>query len=352
MITSSIDQEQSMSQAMSREIHLKHRPVGLPRESDFGLAEVPIPEPAAGEVLVRNLYLSVDPYMRGRMADRASYVAPFPLGQPMEGGCVGQVVQSNGGSLPVGEYVSGFKGWREYYLSDSSDLTRIDPRLAPLQSYLGVMGMPGMTAYVGLLDIGQPKEGETVFVSAAAGAVGSVVCQIAKIKGCRVVASAGSDEKVRWLREEAGVDAAFNYKKVDDLSAELGRHCPNGVDIDFENVGGAHLEAALDRMNRSGRVVLCGMISQYNAPEPSGPGNLFLAITRRLRLQGFIVSDHSDSRPQFLADMSRWMGEGRIQWKETILDGIENAPKAFAGLFQGENIGKMLVRVAPDTGSA
>jgi NADPH-dependent curcumin reductase CurA len=304
-------------------------------------------------VLVRNLYISVDPYMRGRMSDRASYVPPFPLGEPLQGGCVGQVVQSNGGNVPVGDYVSGFNGWREYYVSDGSDLTRIDPKPAPLQSYLGVMGMPGLTAYVGLLDIGQPKEGETVFVSAAAGAVGSVVCQIAKIKGCQVVASAGTGEKVRWLREEAKVDAAFNYKKVDDLSAELARLCPNGIDIDFENVGGAHLQAALDRMNRFGRVVLCGMISQYNATEPlSGPGNLFLAVTRRLKLQGFIVSDHVDRRPQFLTDMSRWIREGRIRWNETILDGIENAPKAFVGLFQGENIGKMLVQVGPDPDSA
>ena len=342
-----------MTQIISREIHLKRRPVGLPSESDFELVEVPVPEPAVGELLVRNLYISVDPYMRGRMADRASYVDPFSIGRPLEGGCVGQVVQSNGGMLPVGEYVLGFKGWREYYVSDGSELTRIDPKLVPLQYYLGIMGMPGMTAYVGLLDIGQPKEGETVFVSAAAGAVGSVACQIAKIKGCRVVGSAGSDEKVRWLQEEAVVDAAFNYKKVDDFSAELARLCPNGIDIDFENVGGAHLEAALERMNRCGRVVLCGMISQYNATEPlSGPGNLFLAITRRLKLQGFIVSDHFDRRPQFLADMSRWIAEDRIQWKETILDCIENAPRAFVGLFQGENFGKMLVRVGPDPGSS
>jgi NADPH-dependent curcumin reductase CurA len=342
-----------MPDTLSREIHLEHRPVGLPSESDFDLVEVPIPEPAAGEMLVRNLYLSVDPYMRGRMADRSSYVSSFPLGETLEGGCVGQVVQSYGGKFPVGEYVSGFKGWREYYLSDGSDLTGIDPKLAPLPSYLGVMGMPGMTAYVGLLDIGQPREGETVFVSAAAGAVGSVVCQIAKIHGCRVVGSAGSDEKVRWLHDVAGIDAAFNYKNVADLPAELARHCPDGVDIDFENVGGGHLEAALGRMNQFGRVVLCGMISQYNATEPlSGPGNLFLAITRRLKLQGFIVSDHSDRRPQFLTDMSRWIGEGRIRWKETILEGIENAPKAFVGLFQGENIGKMLVHLGPDPQSA
>lgn len=340
-----------MSETISREIHLKRRPVGIPSERDFELAEVAIPEPAAGQVLVRNLYLSVDPYMRGRMRDGSSYIGSFAIGQPLEGGCAGQVVQSNGGTFQAGDYVLGFKGWREYYVSDGSELTRIDPELAPVQSYLGIMGMPGMTAYVGLLDIGQPKEGETVFVSAAAGAVGSVACQIAKIKGCRVVGSAGSDEKVRWLQDEAGIDTAFNYKDVPDLAAELARLCPDGIDVDFENVGGAHLEAALDRMNQFGRVVLCGMISQYNATEPrSGPGNLFLAITRRLKLQGFIVSDHPDRRSQFQTDMSRWIAEGRIRWKETVLDGIENTPKAFIGLFHGDNFGKMLVRVGPDPG--
>src|SRR6266571_5024471 len=282
-----------MTTTISREIHLKRRPVGVPSESDFALAQVPIPEPVAGEVLVRNLYMSVDPYMRGRMVDRASYVAPFPLGQPLDGGCVGQVVKSNGAPFQVGDYVLGFRGWREYYVSDGADLTKIDPHLAPIQAFLGTLGMPGMTAYVGLLDIGRPKEDETVFVSAAAGAVGSIVCQIAKIKGCRVVGSAGSDEKVRWLREEAGVDAAFNYKKVEDLTAQIGRDCPTGIDVYFDNVGGEHLEAALGHMTPHGRIVLCGMISLYNATQPPpGPRNLFLAVTKRLTLQGFIVSDH------------------------------------------------------------
>jgi NADPH-dependent curcumin reductase CurA len=338
-----------MTVTTSREIHLKKRPVGLPSGSDFELVEVPVPEPGEGEVLVRNLYMSVDPYMRGRMTDRSSYVTPFPIGQPLDGGCMGQVVDSRSSQFAPGDYVLGFRGWRECYLSNGTELTKIDPQLASLQTYLGTLGMPGMTAYVGLLDIGQPKEGETVFVSAAAGAVGSVVCQIAKIKGCRVVGSAGSDEKVRWLREHARIDAAFNYKTVTDLPAELARECPDGIDVYFDNVGGAHLEAALGQMNRFGRVVLCGMISMYNSTQPPpGPRNLFLGITQRLRLQGFIVSDHPDRRPAFLADMARWIAEGRIQWKETIVDGIENAPKAFIGLFQGENFGKMLVRIGLD----
>jgi NADPH-dependent curcumin reductase CurA len=328
---------------------LKNRPVGVPQASDFELAQVPIREPKAGEVLVRNIYMSVDPYMRGRMVERKSYVPPFQLGRPLTGGCVGQVVQSKSDVFPVGAYVLSMLGWREYYVTDGSGLTKIDPNLAPLQAYLGVIGMPGLTAYVGLLDIGQPKQGETVFVSAASGAVGSLVCQIAKLKGCRVVGSAGSDEKVAWLLNEAGIDAAFNYKKVEDLKAELGVLCPNGIDVYFENVGGEHLEAALAHMNRYGRIVVCGMISQYNATEAvPGPHNLGVTITKRLMIKGFIVSDHTDRLPEFYADMGRWIAEGNVKWKETIVEGIESAPQAFIGLFKGENLGKMLVRIGPD----
>jgi NADPH-dependent curcumin reductase CurA len=338
-----------MTASVSREIRLKRRPVGLPSEHDFELVGVPIPTPATGEVLVRNLYMSVDPYMRGRMIEQPSYVEPFQLGQALEGGCVGQVVQSQGSTFQVGDYVLGRKGWREYYVSNGADLTEIDPTLAPPQAYLGILGMPGLTAYVGLLDIGRPQAGNTVFVSAAAGAVGSVVCQIAKLKGCRVVGSAGSPAKVHWLQEVAGVDAAFNYQEVGSLTAELGRHCPQGIDVYFENVGGAHLEAALEHMNVRGRIVLCGMISQYNEAAPSsGPRNLRLAVRKRLTLTGFIVSDHVERQPQFYADMGAWIAAGKIKWQETIVNGIENAPKAFLGLFTGENMGKMLVRLGPE----
>jgi NADPH-dependent curcumin reductase CurA len=331
-----------MADLLSREIHLKSHPVGLPREDDFELVEVMIPEPGQGEVLVRNVYMSVDPYMRGGMRDG-------PLGEPLSGGCVGRVVASNGAALQVGDYVLGGKGWREVVLSDCSDLTKIIPDIAPLHTYLGTLGMPGRTAYVGLLDIGQPQVGETVFVSAASGAVGAIVCQIAKIKGCRVVASAGSDEKVAWLMTEAGVDAAINYKRTDNLIAEVGKHCPYGIDIYFENVGGEHLEAALEHMNVFGRIALCGMISQYNATEPTpGPSNLGVAIGKRLTLRGFIVGDHAERFPQFHTDMAQWIAEGKIKWKETIIDGLENAPKAFIFLFTGENFGKMLVRIGPD----
>jgi NADPH-dependent curcumin reductase CurA len=249
----------------------------------------------------------------------------------------------------VGDYVSAARGWREYFVSDGTDLIKIDPRLAPIQTYLGALGMPGMTAYVGLLHIGKPKTGETVFVSAASGAVGAVVCQIAKIKGCRVIGSAGSREKVAWLMNEAGIDVAFNYKEVGDLVAEVGKHGPKGIDVYFENVGGRHLEAALEHMNFFGRIVMCGMISRYNATEPEpGPYNLFYVTTRRLTIQGFIISDHLDRRSQFLKDMGQWIAEGRIKWKETIVAGIEKAPKAFLALFRGENFGKMLVKIGPD----
>ena len=337
-----------MAEILSREIRLARRPVGLPRESDFDLVEVRIPEPKDGEVLVRNLYLSVDPYMRGRMTERKSYVPPFQVGEALSGACVGKVVASESRTFQAGDHVVGSQGWREYYLSSGEDLILIDPKIAPVQAYLGTLGMPGLTAYVGLLDIGRPKSGETVLVSAASGAVGAVVCQIAKIKGCRVIGSAGSDAKVSWLTEEAGIDAAFNYKEAEDLVAELGKYCPGGIDVYFENVGGKHLEAALEHMNPCGRIVMCGMISQYNAtrPEP-GPRNLFYVTVKRLTVQGFIVSDHAHRRDQFHAEMARWITEGRIKWKETITEGIENAPRAFIGLFKGENFGKMIVKVGP-----
>ena len=307
-----------MAMIVSREIRLKRRPVGLPQESDFALAEVALPALQPGEMLVCNHYMSVDPYMRGRMYDRASYVAPFQIGQPWKAVVWGKWFRRRAiRPLALVIMCRAVLGWREYFISDGKGLTKVDPTQVPLQAYLGVMGMPGMTAYVGLLDIGKPKAGDTVFVSAAAGAVGSVVCQIAKLHGCRVVGSAGSAAKVHWLQEVAGVDAAFNYKEVDSLIAELGRHCPNGIDVYFENVGGAHLEAALELMNSFGRLVLCGMISQYNSPT-TGPNNLTHAVRKRLTLQGFIVSDHMDRLPQFSADMATDQ-TGKIQWEETLL---------------------------------
>ena len=335
-----------MTNKISREIRLKNRPVGLPSESDFELAEVTLPEVGDGELLVQNIYMSVDPYMRGRMVDRKSYVPPFQLGQALDGGCVGRVVESNNEKYQAGDFVFGMVGWREYFISDGAGLMKIDANLATIQAYLGTVGMPGLTAYYGLLEIGKPKEGETVFVSAASGAVGAIVCQIAKLKGCYVVGSAGSDEKVAWLLEEAGVDAAFNYKKTDDIVAEVGKKCPNGIDVYYENVGGVHLEAAIEHMNQFGRIVMCGMIDMYNATAPvPGPSNLASIIAKQLTMQGFIVADHYDMLMQFYGDLGKWIAEGKIKWKETIIEGIENAPRAFIGLFKGENFGKMIVKV-------
>lgn len=330
----------------SREVRLKQRPRGIPDIDDFEIVEVMLPAPQINQVLVRNIYMSVDPYMRNRMGETKSYLPSFQVDKPMLGGCVGEIVDSKNEHFQKGDYVLGFRGWREYYISSGKGLTTLDPSIAPIQSYLGVLGMPGLTAYVGLLDIGGLKEGETVFVSAAAGAVGSLVCQIAKIKGCRVVASAGTNEKVEWLMEEAKVDAAFNYKEVEKLRLTLGEHCPDGIDLYFENVGGEHLEAAIFHMNTFGRIVVCGMISMYNnlAPE-AGPRNLPMITTKRLLIKGFLVSDHYDREPMFLDDMREWIAAGAIIWRETIVEGIENAPRAFLGLFKGENIGKMLVQV-------
>jgi NADPH-dependent curcumin reductase CurA len=334
----------------NREIRLKKRPEGMPQPGDFELAETEIPSPGPGQVLVRNIYMSVDPYMRGRMMDRKSYVPPFQIGETLSGGAVGQVVESNGNDkFAKGDYVSNFNGWREWFVSGSEGLDKIDPNLAPLQAYLGTFGMPGLTAYVGLLRIGELKDGERVFVSAASGAVGSIVCQIAKNKGCYVVGSAGSDEKCAWLKKEARVDETINYKSCGDLTAAVAKAFPEGIDVYFENVGGAHLEAALANMRPFGRIALCGMIGQYNATEaPPGPRNIIMAVGLSLKLQGFIVSNHADMLPDFLRDMSGWAKEGKLKWHETIVEGIEKAPEAFIGLFKGANFGKMLVKLGPD----
>ena len=341
------------SKRVGHEIRLKDRPIGIPTENNFEFVRVSIPDPKEGEFLVRNLWMSVDPYMRGRMRETKSYISSFQLNKPLEGGSVGQVIESKNNKFKVGDYVLSNFGWREYWLSiDGSGVTKIDPNMAPIHSYLGVLGMTGLTAYIGLLKFGELKDNDynnTVFVSAASGAVGSVACQIAKIKGCRVVGSTGSLEKVKWLLDQARIDNAFNYKEVgeDNISSELRKLCPNGIDIYFDNVGGKHLEAALDNMKVFGKIVLCGMISQYNVPpsQQSGPSNLFLAITNRLKIQGFIVRDHYHMLNEFYTNMSKWISQEKIKWQETVVEGLENAPKAFIALFKGENIGKMLVKI-------
>ncbi len=331
---------------MPKEIRLAARPVGLPKESDFQLTESTLSEPGDGQVLVRNVLMSVDPYMRGRMNDVKSYTPPFRLGEPLEGGAVGRIERSQNPDFKTGDYVSNNLGWRDAFISDGRGLNLIDPSIAPLTAYLSVLGGTGLTAYVGLLDIGKPKPGETVFVSAAAGAVGSLVGQIAKIKGCRVVGSAGSQAKVDFLRNELGFDAAINYHD-ENLEEALARHCPDGIDVYFDNVGGDHLQAALGLMNPFGRIPVCGMISQYNNTTPMpGPNNLTNVVRSRLTLQGFIISDHLDRRPAFVAEMGKWLREGTIKGRETIVEGLENAPRAFIGLLQGENTGKMLVKLS------
>jgi len=327
----------------SREIHLAARPQGVPTPGDFALVEVDVPEPADGEVLIRNAYMSVDPYMRGRMNDVKSYVPPFQIGEALNGGAVGQVIASRSDRFEDGTWVVHNLGWRELALSDGRGLFAFDPALAPVSTGLGVLGMPGLTAYVGLLDIGRPQAGETVFVSGAAGAVGSAVGQIAKLKGCRVIGSAGSAEKVAWLRE-LGFDEAFDYHEVSAPDA-----LSDGIDLYFDNVGGPTLEAALSALRKHGRVVACGAVSQYNATEATpGPRNLALVIGKRLRIEGFIISDHIDRTPDFLADVAPWVRDGKVRYRETVVEGIENAPAAFIGLLGGENIGKMLVKVGPD----
>lgn len=335
----------------SRQVHLAARPEGMPSEADFEIVDTEVADPGPGQFVVRNVFMSVDPYMRGRMRDVESYVPPFEVGAVMDGGSVGRVIASRHEAFAEGDLVVGMQGWRELYLTDGEDQRKIDPRLgAPISTYLGVLGMPGLTAYAGLMEIGRPQAGETLMVSAAAGAVGSVVGQIGKIEGCRVVGSAGTEQKVDHLTGALGFDAAFNYK-TRDLHEALSETCPDGIDIYFENVGGPMLEAVLLHMRPFGRIPVCGMISQYNETEASpGPRTLISMIPKRLLMQGFIVTDHFDLLGEFTQKMAGWLREGRIRYEETVLEGIEQAPAAFLGLFSGENEGKMLVRLSEDSG--
>lgn len=331
---------------VSREVRLIARPQGFPDEDLFEVAEATVPDPADGQLLIRNAYLSVDPYMRPRMNDVRSYVAPFTLGEAMTGGAVGQVVASRNPSCPEGSWVVHGLGWREWALSDGSGLRHVDPTVAPLTTSLGVLGMPGLTAYYGMFELGAPSAGETVFVSGAAGAVGSAAGQMAKIAGCRVIGSAGSEEKLAWLRE-LGFDGVFNYRERGAREA-LAELAPDGIDIYFDNVGGDHLEAAIGALRTRGRIAACGSIARYNDVEPTpGPRNMFMVVTKRLRIQGYIISDHFDRFGEFHAQALPWIADGRLRYRETIVEGIENAPRAFLGLLRGENIGKMLVQVGP-----
>jgi NADPH-dependent curcumin reductase len=328
----------------NRRILLASRPSGWVSEDNFRIDSTPVPQPREGEVLVKNFWLSLDPYMRGRMNEGKSYAARQEIGEVMVGGTVGEVLESKNPKFAKGDQVLGMFGWQQYGLSDGKGLNKVDASRVPLPAYLGVLGMPGVTAWVGLLDICQPKAGETVVVSAASGAVGSVVGQIARIKGCRAVGIAGGKQKCDYVVKELGFDACVDYKAGklnDDLKAAL----PNGIDCYFENVGGEILDAALRRMNAFSRIAVCGLISQYNATEPYGVKTFQSILTNRIKVQGFIVSDRMELWAKALPELIGWVAAGRIKYRESITQGLENAPKAFIGLLKGENFGKQLVKL-------
>lgn len=330
----------------SREIRLVSRPVGVPAAANFEVASVTLPAPGPGEVLVQNKFMSVDPYMRGRMYDRPSYVPPFAIGEALQGGAVGVVVESNAEGWKKGDIVSSMFGWREAFVAPAAALEKLDvPTGLPMEAFLGVLGMPGLTAWAGLTQIGKPKPGDVVFVSGAAGAVGSIVAQVAKRKGCIVVATAGSDEKCAWLKG-LGVDHAINYRTCGNLLAAVQAAAPKGIDIYFDNVGGEHLEVAIEVARPFARLIECGMISSYNDTDPApGPRNMVQIVGKSLTLRGFIVMEFAGLRGDFMAEVGPWIRKGQLKWEETVFEGIEKAPDAFIGLFEGKNTGKMLVKL-------
>ena len=332
--------------SVNRQFVLAAHPVGMPKESDFSLVEAPIPALASGQVLLRSMFLSVDPYMRGRMTGIRTYADPVNIGQVMVAGTVGKVVQSLNPQFQPGDVVSGYWGWQEFAVSEGKGLQKLDTKIAPPSTALGVLGMPGMTAYFGFLEICQPKPGETVVVSGAAGAVGSLVGQIAKIKGCHVVGIAGGNDKVAWMTKELGFDAAFNYKTTSDYGAKLKELCPKGIDCYFDNVGGAITDAVFPLMNVYGRISICGQISQYNLEKPEpGPRLLAYILVKQLKVEGFIVFRWQNRYQEGIAQMAQWLGEGKLKHREEIVDGFENTVKAFIGMLKGDNTGKMLVKV-------
>ncbi|MEX2146322.1 MAG: NADP-dependent oxidoreductase [Candidatus Rokuibacteriota bacterium] len=336
-----------MPATVNRRVLLKRRPVGEPRPDDFEIVDAPMPAPADGQILCRTIYLSLDPYMRGRMSEGKSYAASVELGQVMVGGTVSEVIESKHPGFTKGDLVAGYDGWQAHAVSKGAGVRKLDPGQAPISTATGVLGMPGMTAYVGLLDIGRPKPGETVVVSAASGAVGSAVGQIARIKGCRAVGVAGSQAKCDYVVKELGFDACVNYK-TQDVAAALREACPNGIDVYFDNVGGEVLTAVLKLINQNARIPLCGIISQYNATElPPGP-NLAPILVNRALIKGFIVSDHLDRLPDFLRDGAQWVASGQLKYREDVVDGLDAAPRAFIGLLRGENFGKLVVKVGVD----
>jgi hypothetical protein len=334
-----------MSRLKSREIRLASRPIGIPTAANFTLAWTESEPLKDQEVLVRNLFMSVDPYMRGRMNARKSYVPPFELGKPLDGGAVGDVIESRAPEFKPGDVVTSNFGWREYFVAAPKDLHPVSREIQPLSVYLGALGMTGMTAWAGL-NLVEVKAGDVIFISGAAGAVGNVAGQLAKLRGCRVIGSAGSAEKVRFLLEECGFDNAFNYKTGPVLE-QLNREAPDGIDVYFDNVGGVTLEAALSALRLHGRIAACGGISGYNAETPGpGPSNLFNVIAKRLTMRGFIVSDWLDRRAEFEREVGAYLKAGKMKNQETVVKGIDQAAAAFTGLFRGQNVGKMVVELA------
>ncbi|QUY46551.1 NADP-dependent oxidoreductase [Serratia plymuthica] len=343
----------SQSEQQNRRILLASRPHGEPTADNFRLETGAIPQPAAGQVLLRTVYLSLDPYMRGRMSDAPSYAPPVEIGQVMVGGTVSRVVTSQHPGFKPGDWVLGYDGWQDYALSDGNGLHNLGAQQTHPSRLLGVLGMPGFTAYMGLLDIGRPQPGETLVVAAASGAVGSVVGQVAKLKGCRVVGVAGGAEKCRYVVEELGFDACVDHRAA-DFAEQLAAACPQGIDIYYENVGGAVFDAVMPLLNARARIPVCGIIAHYNATGlPDGPDRLpmlqGLILRKRIRMQGFIIfDDYGPEYGDFLQQMGEWVGQGKIKFREDVVDGLENAPQAFIGLLQGKNFGKLVIRVADE----
>jgi NADPH-dependent curcumin reductase CurA len=335
-----------MKEKVNRQILLVKRPFGMPDESDFRLVESPLPSPNDREVLIETHYLSVDPNMRGRMSDRRAYAPPFLLDTVVPGSAVGKIMSSRSALFNAGDYVSGMLAWEDYSVASEKNVRKINPELAPVSTALGVLGLPGLTAYFGLLDIGKPKPGETVVISAAAGAVGSVAGQIAKIMSCRVVGIAGSHRKVKYMLDELGFDAAINYKNPSDIRAPLNKSCRDGVDVYFDNVGGEISDAVFALMNDNARIAICGQISLYNMNEVHlGPRVQALLLSHTAHMQGFRVGQYADRFEEARTQLAEWFAQGKIKASENIVEGLENTPRAFLGLFRGENVGKQLVRV-------
>jgi NADPH:quinone reductase len=332
---------------INRQIVLAARPNGYPRESDFNLVEKVIPPLGPGEMMIRIIYLSLDPYMRGLMSARESYARSLQIGDLMSGGTVGKVIQSNHPDYVKGDIVEGMMGWQEYVISDGQGLRKVDPKAAPISTALGILGMPGLTAYFGLLEVARPHPGETVMISGGAGAVGSAVAQIAKIKGCRVIGTAGSDAKINAMVGELGFDAAFNYRSIENYYDALHEICPDGIDVYFDNVGGAITDAVFRLLKPRARVAVCGQISQYNLEQPeAGPRILPHVLVKQVRVEGFLVFQFAERYQEGLACLTAWLQEGKLKYREDIVDGIENAPRAFIGMLHGRNMGKQLVKLS------